>query len=240
MNRWLLLVGVLVLGFGWAGCSEPGSEPGAESPAERPAAGPPPADQSDESPPAEAPAAEEPQPESAAKETPTDEPPEQEDAAAGGDSPSPSQDDSAAKDNSAAKPPLAPEIRAGYWLNTAPLTLADLRGKIVVLEFWATWCGPCLKTIPHLIKIYKKYKDKGVAFVSLTNEPRRKVEPFVEKMKMPYPIGGSSPTGRAYGVRGIPHAFIIDPSGKVVAQGHPMGGLEQALKRQLKKTPPTE
>jgi len=55
---------------------------------------------------------------------------------------------------------------------------------------------------------------------------------------MPYPIGGGSPTGRAYGVRGIPHAFIIDPSGRVVAHGHPMGGLEEAIERQLKATPP--
>ncbi len=131
--------------------------------------------------------------------------------------------------------PKAPEIQAAYWLNTAPLSLADLRGKIVVLEFWATWCPPCRTTIPHLVKMYKTYKDKGVVFVSLTNEPRRKVEPFAGKMGMVYPIGGDSPTGGVYGVRGIPHAFIIDASGAVVWQGHPMGGLQEAIEKQLGK-----
>jgi len=137
--------------------------------------------------------------------------------------------------DAASRGPKAPEIQAAYWLNTAPLSLADLRGKIVVLEFWATWCPPCRTTIPHLVKMYKTYKDKGVVFVSLTNEPRQKVEPFVGKMGMVYPVGGGSPTGRVYGVRGIPHAFIIDASGAVVWQGHPMGGLQQAIEKQLGK-----
>ena len=137
--------------------------------------------------------------------------------------------------DAASRGPKAPEIQAAYWLNTAPLSLADLRGKIVVLEFWATWCPPCRTTIPHLVKMYKTYKDKGVVFVSLTNEPRRKVEPFAGKMGMVYPIGGDSPTGGVYGVRGIPHAFIIDASGAVVWQGHPMGGLQEAIEKQLGK-----
>ncbi len=133
---------------------------------------------------------------------------------------------------------MAPDIQAAYWLNTEPLALADLRGKIVVLEFWATWCPPCRTTIPHLIEMYKAYKDKGVVFISLTSEPRETVEPFVRKMNMPYPIGGGSRTGRTYGVRGIPHAFILDPSGTAVWRGHPMGGLKEAIEAQLKKTPP--
>lgn len=137
--------------------------------------------------------------------------------------------------DAASRGPKAPEIQAAYWLNTAPLSLTDLRGKIVVLEFWATWCPPCRTTIPHLVKMYKTYKDKGVVFVSLTNEPRQTVEPFVGKMGMVYPVGGGSPTGRVYGVRGIPHAFIIDASGAVVWQGHPMGGLQQAIEKQLGK-----
>ena len=134
----------------------------------------------------------------------------------------------------------APEIQAAYWLNTDPLSLADLRGNLVVLEFWATWCPPCRTTIPHLIKMYNEHKDDGVVFVSLTNEPRETVEPFVEKMGMPYPIGGGSPSGRTYGVRGIPHAFIISPAGEVVWEGHPMDGLQEAIETHLEATPPTK
>jgi len=146
----------------------------------------------------------------------------------------------APKANPAPKANLAPEIQVAYWLNSDPLTLADLRGKIVVLEFWATWCPPCRITVPHLTRMYNAYKDKGVAFISLTDEPRRRVEPFVKAMKMPYPIGGGSPTGRVYRVRGIPHAFIISPAGEVVWEGHPMGGLAEALRKQLEQTPPTK
>lgn len=163
-----------------------------------------------------------------------DEAPEQEEAAPAGDS------SNSAKAGPGAKADLAPEIQAGYWLNSDPLRLADLRGKIVVLEFWATWCPPCRTSIPHLIKMYNAYKDKGVAMISLTGEPREKVTPFVEKMKMPYPVGGGSPSGRTYGVRGIPHAFIISPAGEVVWEGHPMAGLEEAIEKQLEATPPTK
>jgi len=210
MKQGLLLTSVLILGFGLTGCPEPAPQPGGESTAEQPAAKTP------------------------AAETPKVEAPEQEETAPAGDSAD------SAKDGSGAKADLAPEIQAGYWLNSAPLRLADLRGKIVVLEFWATWCPPCRTSIPHLIKMYDAYKDKGVALVSLTNEPRETVEPFVEKMKMLYPIGGGSPSGGAYGVRGIPHAFIISPAGEVVWEGHPMAGLEAAIEKQLEATPPTK
>jgi len=141
------------------------------------------------------------------------------------------------------KPPAppaktAPEIEAAYWLNSDPLTLAGERGKIVVLEFWATWCPPCRASIPHLNELFNTYKDKGVAFMSLTNEPRKTVEPFAKQMKMAYPVGGGSPSSRAYKVKGIPHAFIINPAGEVVWEGHPMAGLDKAIEKQLKATPP--
>jgi thiol-disulfide isomerase/thioredoxin len=129
----------------------------------------------------------------------------------------------------------AAEIQAAYWLNSEPLTLAALRGKVVVLEFWATWCPPCRTSIPHLIKLNREYKDKGVVFVSLTDEPRATVEPFAAQMKMDYAIGGGSPTAGAYGVQGIPTAFIIDPAGRVAWEGHPMGGLDAALKAAVEK-----
>jgi len=247
MSRLFAWGSLLTVALVLAGCSEPPPEsegrpapetPPAETPAaETPAAGTPTA----EMPATEAPAATDPAPEessaepsggSSAEEAGAGEPVTE---AVTVERPA---DDSPDEPAEAASGPKAPEIQAAYWLNTEPLTLADLRGKIVVLEFWATWCPPCRTTIPHLSKLYKTYKGRGVVFISLTDEPQETVEPFVRKMNMPYPIGGGSPTGRAYGVRGIPHAFIIDPSGRVVAHGHPMGGLEEAIERQLKATPP--
>ena len=134
----------------------------------------------------------------------------------------------------------APEIQAAYWLNAPALSLQGLRGKIVVVEFWATWCPPCRASIPHLIEMNHKFAAQGVVFISLTNESKATVEPFAREMKMDYAVGGGSKTSGAYGVRGIPHAFIVDPSGTVAWEGHPMAGLDRALEEQLKKTPPSK
>jgi len=89
---------------------------------------------------------------------------------------------------------------------------------------------PCRATIPHLIELHEKYAPKGVVIMSLTDGPKAKVKPFAERMGMVCAIGCGSPTGRAYGVRGIPHAFVVDVEGRVVWQGHPAEkGFEQAI-----------
>ena len=128
----------------------------------------------------------------------------------------------------------APEIAAGKWLNSKPLTLAGLRGKVVVVEFWATWCGPCRQSIPHLKEINAKYAPKGLTLVSLTSEHPDAVEPFVKEMAMDYPIGIDSPTSQSYGVQGIPYAVVVDKAGKIAWEGHPMNGLDQAIEAALK------
>ena len=124
----------------------------------------------------------------------------------------------------------APEISASAWLNGNGLKLADCKDKYVVVEFWATWCPPCRKSIPHLKSMNAKFKDKNVIFVSLTDEDKATVTAFNEKSptKMDWLVGTGSESGNDYRVRGIPHAFIIK-EGKVVWEGHPMGGLEEKL-----------
>lgn len=114
------------------------------------------------------------------------------------------------------------EVEAKAWLNSDALKVADQKGKVVILEFWATWCPPCRKSIPHLIELYDKYKDKGVVFMAFTDEPKETVEPFVKEMKMPYPIGLESQIGKSYNVSGIPHAVVIGTDGKIAWEGHPM------------------
>lgn len=128
------------------------------------------------------------------------------------------------------EPAVAPEVNAGKWINADSFSLADNKDKIVVVEFWATWCPPCRKSIPHLAKLHEEYKDKGVMIVSLSNEPAATIEGFMKKADMPWIIGAESDSGSAYGVSGIPAAFIV-VDGKIVWNGHPMGGLDEELKK---------
>ncbi len=123
---------------------------------------------------------------------------------------------------------VAPEISAEAWLNGDGIKLADCKDKIVVVEFWATWCPPCRKSIPHLKTMNAKLKDKNVVFVSLTNEDKDTVTKFNVKAGMDWLVGIGSNSASDYGVNGIPHAFIVK-EGKVIWQGHPMAGLEEKL-----------
>jgi thiol-disulfide isomerase/thioredoxin len=117
------------------------------------------------------------------------------------------------------------EIRATDWLNTdSPVSLASLKGRVVMVEFWATWCGPCIQGIPHLNDLQAEFGPEGFQLVSLTNEDRKTVTGFQEKRKleMNYIIGLGSETMADYSVQGIPHALIIGRDGKMVWRGHPM------------------
>lgn len=110
-------------------------------------------------------------------------------------------------------------------------------GKVYVVEFWATWCGPCLQSIPHLTELHEKYEDQGVVFVGVSNEDVPTVKPFVEKMgdKMAYNVAadtvGAVINGymSAFKQGGIPTAFIVDQQGRVVWYGHPMADLDKVL-----------
>ena len=123
----------------------------------------------------------------------------------------------------------APELSVKKWFNGSGTTLAQAKGKIVVVEFWATWCPPCKAAIPHLKELNQKFKKKGVVFLSLTDEDAVAVEPFMKAQGMDYTVGTGSKTAAAYGVAGIPHAVVIGKDGKVKWEGHPMSGLDKAL-----------
>ena len=113
------------------------------------------------------------------------------------------------------------EVSAAKWLNANSFNLDANMDKIVVLEFWATWCAPCRKSIPHLKKLSDKYKGK-VIFVSLTDEPvSGKLEDFCKSHNMTWIVGLGSRSGKDYMVRSIPKAFIIY-NDEIVWSGHPM------------------
>jgi thiol-disulfide isomerase/thioredoxin len=102
--------------------------------------------------------------------------------------------------------------------------------NVFVFEFWATWCPPCRNSIPHVSELQKKYKNKNVIFIGITNEEPYQIKDFVEKMgtKMDYIVAcdTNQSATRAfmskYNIQGIPHAFIVGKDGKVAWHGHPM------------------
>jgi thiol-disulfide isomerase/thioredoxin len=136
-------------------------------------------------------------------------------------------DDQVALDKNPVKPmpkvgSIPPEVSANDWLNTENTpTLAGLKGKVVVVEFWATWCGPCVAGIPHLNKIHEEYGPKGLVLLSFTDQSKTGIENFMKDKPMKYVLGTGSELASEYGVRGIPHAFIIGRDGKVAWHGNP-------------------
>lgn len=136
----------------------------------------------------------------------------------------------------------APEIQVADWIKGEPVELAKGKGKnIFVIEFWATWCGPCVKSIPHLTELQKEYRDKGVVVIGISDESASVVKPFVEKtgdeMGYTVAIDKREATGRrymaAFGIDGIPHAFVVDKSGAIAWHGHPLSGLDRVLERMV-------
>lgn len=98
-------------------------------------------------------------------------------------------------------------------VNGDQVSLSDFSGKVIVLNFWATWCGPCRMEIPDFVDLQNKYEDDLVIIgVSLDKDGPRAVEPFVKEYKINYPIiYGSGQVVQDYGgIRGIPTTFIID------------------------------
>lgn len=124
-----------------------------------------------------------------------------------------------------------PDIAIADWLNTKdgkPVSLKALRGQAVVVEFWATWCPPCKKSTPHLVETYKKHAKDGLTIVGIHSargaEKTDEIAAFLKQYGMEYPIGRdmTGETGKAYGVTGIPHAFVLDPKGICLWEGNPL------------------
>ena len=129
----------------------------------------------------------------------------------------------------------APPLSITKWVKGEALDLSQAKGKnIIVVEFWATWCPPCIVSIPHLTKLQKDFAERGVVVVGVTRPDQRNTLEGVEKFvaekgdTMGYKVAfdGDGKTFDAYmkasGSTGIPTAFVVDKSGKLVWIGHPM------------------
>lgn len=108
-------------------------------------------------------------------------------------------------------------------LDGTDFDLSKLKGKLVLVDFWATWCPPCKKEIPHVVEVYEKYKDMGLVVVSVAvRETDGSVKEFAKKHKMDWIHLVDEKTSKGfkyankYDVMGIPTAFLIDHEGNIV------------------------
>jgi len=138
------------------------------------------------------------------------------------------------------------------WLNNPQFTsLEQLKGRVVLLNFWATWCGPCRMEIPGLVKIREKYKGNGFEVLGLSvdqadpkdpespEKTRQFVREFMEANKIQYPLGLSGlNNAQAYQIGGIPASFLIDKQGRVAQRIiglYPEDVIEDAVRRLMEE-----
>jgi peroxiredoxin len=110
-------------------------------------------------------------------------------------------------------------------------TFSELRGKVVLVNFWATWCPPCRKEMPDLEAIYRRFESKGFVVLGISDEESAKVEPFIRERKVSFPVllDPGRKVNEMFVVEGIPKSFVYDREGKLVAQSIDMRTQKQFL-----------
>lgn len=130
-------------------------------------------------------------------------------------------------------------VSVGKWVTDAKYPVNNMAGRPYLLEFWATWCRPCVDNLPYMESLYSKYGPKGLRILGLSIDRNYSdVAEFVKNRDIKYPIAMDAGMNARYGVSGIPAAILIDAAGVIVWGGHPaQNDLEAAIIKVLKDSP---
>ena len=127
------------------------------------------------------------------------------------------------------------------YLDGTTVTQDDLKGDIVVMDFWATWCGPCMAAMPHMLELQEKHGGKGVQIIGISLDRTEDIlKDTIKKEGMDWPqhYDPDRTITKQFGVRGIPTIYILSPEGEVLWRGHPMK-MDEALNKALADFPPS-
>jgi len=120
---------------------------------------------------------------------------------------------------------VPPALDVAGWVSPEPLTLAALKGKVVVLDFWGIFCAPCKKLMPHLNQLYEKHRGEGLVVIGVSEDEKPDIEKFAKEIEVTYPLAadrlveGNGVTLKAYHIVAIPTIYLIGRNGKIAWRG---------------------